>query len=280
MNDNQAARKRFEQFANGDEELDVLEVALLIAAEEYPDLDTQSVRKRFSEMSLRLQSRISECDTELARARELVSLIHGEEAFTGNEGDYYNPDNSFINVVVDTRRGIPLTLAIVHMVVGNGAGLVVKGLNTPSHFLIQVGTLNTAIVDPFSGKILSEAGFRERLKRTLQLVEAPDETVVEHFRAPSTPRDIARRMLSNLKHIYLSAEQAEKALGVCERLLMLVPEDPDELLQRGYLYQHLECVSAAVKDFEKFLNVAPGHAAAERVRMALGAIKRQAATLH
>lgn len=113
-------------------DLDVPRAALLVAAEEYPDLRPELYLRRLKRLGEQLRQRLQ---GEAVHERQIAvvnELLFGEEGFRGNEGQYYDPRNSYLNDVLDRRLGIPITLSIVYVAVGREAGLDVRGLVCPA----------------------------------------------------------------------------------------------------------------------------------------------------
>jgi regulator of sirC expression with transglutaminase-like and TPR domain len=132
------------------------------------------------------------------------------------------------------------------------------------------------LIDAFEGVLVSEDECADRLRATMgRNVEFTPELL-----QPARPKEILLRMLNNLKEIFFKREDWEAALGCCDRMLLIFPEMPLELRDRGLLYQRLECFSAAVPDLERFLELAPQHESAHGVRTALAGLREKAGQLH
>jgi len=216
----------------------------------------------------------------------LSSSIDGgfvaDQGFYGNRDDYYDPRNSFLNEVLTRRTGIPITLAIVCTEIARRLDLPVHGVSFPGHFLVKnVGgdpkTQEPEIVaDPFSGTTLSEDDLRERFK----LAMGPAARFDSRWLRVATPREILVRLLGNLKQIYVQRQEPERALGCCDRILMLIPDAPIELRDRGLVYHELECFGAALADLERFLVLAPREPSADAIRDTLVELRARAARVN
>ena len=255
--------------------IDLGRAALLVAAEEYPGLDLEGYLSRLDELAEQVAGRL-EGQPEAQRAVLLNRFLFREQGFVGNAESYYDPRNSFLNEVLDRRRGIPITLCVVYLEVARRVDLPAWGVGFPGHFLTRVGAAGT-VVDPFHGRVLSESDCAELLESTA----GPAARLVPriHLRA-STPREILARLLGNLKQLYLRDRDFGRALGCCERILLLLPDAPQELRDRGLVYEQLECFSAACADLARFLELAPQDATAEVVRQRLHALRAQVQRLH
>lgn len=274
MND---ARKRFESLARlPDHQIDVAEAALVIAKEEYPDLDIGSYLARLDDLAAAAKQRIPAAVPAEERIRRLNRFLFSERGFAGNHRDYYDPRNSFLNDVLDRRTGIPITLGVVYCELAERLGLDVRGVSFPGHFLVRHVREPEVIVDPFFGTIISEEECAHRLKAIYGREVQLDRRMLE----PATPRQILVRMLNNLKQIYKERDDFLRALRCADEILLLTPDEPRELLERGLIYQRLECFASALRDVERYLEVAPDDETAAAVRAALPELRRQAALLH
>jgi regulator of sirC expression with transglutaminase-like and TPR domain len=246
-----------------EEEIPLAEAALWIAAEERPHVDVASCLLELEALADRARSRVDAALTGAERVARLNHSLFVDEGFRGNRDDYADPQNSFLDTVLDRRTGIPITLSLVYVEVARRIGLDAWGIGFPGHFLAKVRTPGEEIiVDPFYGCTLSLEGCEERL---IQVAGEGARLDPEMLRGART-REILQRILTNLKLLYVSHHEYEAALGCSERILMLVPDDPVELRDRGLVYRELECFGAALDDLQSFLERAPHHASVATVR--------------
>ncbi len=273
-----AARARFAHLAGlADERIDLAEAALWIAAEEYPGLDVQHYVSRLAQLAARAHERLGRVTGAAARVAALNDFLYREEGFAGNRADYYDARNSFLNEVLERRTGIPITLAIVYTWVAARIGLPAQGVGFPGHFLVRIAQPDEILVDPFTGELVSRAECEQRLRATageddLEL----DPSLLE----PTPTRQILARVLRNLKQIWLAREEWQRALGCAERILLVAPDAPLELRDRGLLYARLECFAAAEADLRRFLVLAPDDPSADAVRAQVEELARSAPRLH
>ena len=172
------------------------EGALAIAAHAWPDLDVDDERARLDDLAARVASR---------HRSDLCRVLFDEVGLRGNEDDYYDPDNSFLNRVLERGVGIPISLAVVMIEVGRRAGVPIAGVNAPSHFLVRDGS-DGALLDPFNrGAVVTTE------------VAAPVASTVE----------ILGRMLGNLRGIYVTNGDFTSLIWVL-RLRTLLPGAPPE----------------------------------------------------
>jgi len=255
--------------------LPLAEAALWIAKEEYPDLDVEAYIDRLDELGDQAARRISQYPAQETVVR-FNHFLFRELGFAGNGESYGDPRNSFLNEVLDRRLGIPITLALVYTEVSRRIGLSVVGVGFPGHFLVKWLGEKEVLVDPFFGKVISAEDCLERLRASY----GPTARLDPRLFAAATPREILVRMLRNLKHNYLAAEDLPRALRSVDWMLLVAPEDPAEFRDRGSLYRRLDCFAAAVRDFERFLDLAPADPAAAEIRKLLPDLRRQAERLH
>jgi regulator of sirC expression with transglutaminase-like and TPR domain len=277
MPPSRSPRERFAEVVRGaDDAIDLAEAALLIAAEAYPDLDVARYLGKLDELAAAASAAQDGAGSDAERVRRLVQSLSVDAGFRGNQDDYYDRRNSFLNEVLDRRSGIPITLAVVYIEVARRLGIVLLGVGFPGHFLAKQPGSPELIVDPFFGQILSQRDCEQRLKSVLGSAAQLEPSHLD----VASPREMLVRMLRNLKQIYLRAHELEPALACSERILLVEPELAPELRDRGLLYEQLECYAAARADLERFLAMAPDDPTAAAVRQRLIDIGRHGATLH
>jgi regulator of sirC expression with transglutaminase-like and TPR domain len=243
------SRQRFAALlARPEDAIDLAEAALLIACEEYPELEPATYLERLDAMGAAMAARLSAGSAAEAAAATLADFLFREEGFHGNTEAYYDPRNSFLNDVLDRRTGIPITLSAVYMEVARRAGLPVVGVGLPGHFVVKlVGSDREVIVDPFhEGTLLSEAQCQARLDRIFAGRVKMEPRMLEAV----SPRQILERMLRNLKAIYVKEQDHPRALAVLELLLVLGPGSLEDLRDRGLVYAALDCYGLALRDLE------------------------------
>jgi len=271
------ARLEFQRIARlPDAEIDLAEAALWVAAEEYPGLDVARWLERLAGLAEAARVQLLGARSTSERIARLNAYLYEQQGFGGNRDDYYDPRNSFLNDVLERRTGIPITLAIVYLSVAQRAGVPALGVGFPGHFLVRCDEPEEILVDPFAGAVVSRDECAEWL-RTAAGADAPfDPRLLE----PTPAREIVARLLRNLKQIWLAAEDWSRALACAERILLLTPNAPLELRDRGLLFARLECFAAAEADLRRFLALAPNDAGADAVRAQLVELARSAPRLH
>jgi len=261
--------------AQPDEGIDVARAALLVAQEEYPQLEVDTYLAQLDQLA---KAAAAGMRSRMSAAEQVAALNHFlfvEQGFVGNNENYYDPRNSYLNEVLDRRTGIPISLGVVYSEVAQRLGLPVYGVSFPGHFLAKYLGDPEIIIDPYFGTVISEKECAQRL-RGIYGAKARFDRKLLH---PAGPREILVRLLSNLKQIYVDSSDFTRALACVDRILLLVPDEGREFRDRGILYQRLECYTAALRDFEAYLRLLPDDNAAPLIRENLPDLYRQAALL-
>lgn len=236
--------------------LDLAELALALARDEYPALDVEASLNELQAMAQEARNYLR--GDLAAKASGLARYLFHEMGFHGNTRNYYDPRNSYLNDVLDRRTGIPITLSVLAMAVAGRAGLEVAGVGLPGHFIAKaVGGGQEVLFDPFHGGRLLTPGDCEILVQQVtgrEFQASPDSL-------QATPTGlILQRMLGNLKTVYMQTEDYARAIRVLGRLRQLAPDDP--FLHRdlgaclfqtgrpGLAIDHLQTYLTAVPDGE------------------------------
>jgi regulator of sirC expression with transglutaminase-like and TPR domain len=260
--------------ARPDSEIDLAAGALLIAAEEYPQLREATYLRRLDLLAERVRDRLGQETAPLLVMEAMGRVLFQETGFRGNAEAYYDPRNSFLNDVLDRRLGIPITLGIVTLEVGWRLGLPLSGINFPGHFLVRYdGEVARLLIDPFDGgKVRWENEGQELLDRVYGgMVRMRDD-----FIQPASRIDILARVLTNLKSIYLNTRDDARALAAVDRILILRPSAPMELRDRGLLLARIGRRGEAVSDLERYLEASPEAPDERRVRSLIEDLSREA----
>lgn len=247
------------QVGQGDS-IALLEAAACIAHDEYPDLDVEQLLADVDQLQARLQRRMPADADPLQQLRALNQFFYGELGFGGNLNDYYAPDNSYLHAVLRTRRGIPISLAVLWLELAQGAGLKAHGVAFPGHFLVKVLLpAGQVVMDPMTGQSLSREALGERLEPFRQRRGAAEDEVPMGLYLQAAPaRDILARMLRNLKEIHRAQEDWRRVVAVQNRLIVLLPDAWGEWRDRGQAHAELGQVLEAVEDLETYLAHAAG----------------------
>jgi regulator of sirC expression with transglutaminase-like and TPR domain len=247
------ARKAFADLSILEETVFPLDrAALAIGLEEYPELriddylrclDTYAARTEVIAGRDRSSGNILEC---------LNEVLFIQESFRGNSENYYDPRNSYLNEVIESKQGIPISLSVIYIEVARRIGFPLHGIGLPGHFIVKCPADNRDIlIDPFNhGKVLSLQDCQELLDR----VYGGSVPVQPAYLQPMGKKAIISRMLFNLKGLYYQEEDYHRALAVVDRILMLNPGTLSEIRDRGLLYMQTSLFTRALSDLEHYLN--------------------------
>jgi regulator of sirC expression with transglutaminase-like and TPR domain len=262
----------FATLVGSDAGFPLLEAAASIAQDEYPEFDVQQLLGEVDLLLARLQRRLGHDAPALERLRTLNQFFFADLGFGGNVNDYYDPENSYLPAVLRTRRGIPISLAVLWLELAQGIGLHVRGVAFPGHFMVKaLLPKGQVLIDPFTGQSLSREDLAERLVPFQRGAgpEGLDEVPLGLYLQAAQPREIIARMLRNLKDLHRAHQDWTRLIAVQDRLIVLLPEAWGEWRDRGLA--HAECghTAQAVEDLETYLGRVEGgldiDAIAERV---------------
>lgn len=258
-------RRRFEELVrtHGDG-LDVVLGAVLVAAEANPHVDVAHERARIAALVDGARPALAD-EHDPRRRMERLAAYFRAQGFRGNRDDYTDPRNSYLPDVLSRRVGIPITLALLHLEVGRGLGWPLDGVSFPGRFLVKHrvdGREADVILDPFDAVLLDESDCRALFEQAM----GPAVRFDRRWLRAAAAREILARLLGNLKQIFVQSERLEEALACSDRILILLPDAPGELRDRGVVLQRLECFGPARRDLERFLALAPDDPSADAVR--------------
>lgn len=270
-------RKSFAVFARlPGEQIPLAEAALLVAAEEYPDLDVGSYLSAIDALADDVREEVDNAEDARAAGSVLAAFLHEREGFRGNDADYYDPKNSFLNEVLDRRRGIPITLSILYMEMARRLGLAVQGIGVPGHFMVQLVDAGT-YVDPFSGEVdLRESDCARRVSALFENSLQFDRSML----APQSSRQILTRLLTNLREIYRRQQDDPHSLGALDRLLLLNPDAAHLYRDRALVLQRLGEYRRALRDVEQVRRLQPSLRRSDRFRSWRRQVQEMAARLN
>jgi regulator of sirC expression with transglutaminase-like and TPR domain len=246
--------------------LDLAELALRLARDEYPNIDVDAYLAELDAMA-REASHYMRGDLP-ARVHGLCRYLFHDMGFRGNQNDYYDPLNSYFNQVLERRTGIPITLSVLAMAVGARAGLHLDGIGLPGHFIVMAsdGAANL-LFDPFHGGRVLTATDCENVVR--QATGRNFEVTAERLE-PLPLCLLVMRLLNNLRAIYLKQADMPRAVRVLERLRQLAPEDREMQRDLGVCLVRAGKPGRAIDLLAAYLEAAPEAMDAETVREVLG----------
>jgi len=263
----------FASLVKQDASIPLFEAALAIEQDVDPQLDMVATQAEVDMLAAKLRRRLPSDASHIQKLRMLNHYFYRELAFGGNINNYYDPDNSYLHRVIANRRGIPISLAVIYMEMAQQVGLDVKGISFPGHFLMKLSVQSgEIIIDPFNGTSLSREDLEERLEP--YLTDSPSDLPLSAYLQPAHPRDILVRMLRNLKTLFAEQERWRSLLAVQKRLVILLPDEVNEVRDRGLAYANLECPLAALHDIETYLAERPYAPDAEVLRERLPDLRK------
>ncbi len=264
-----------------DEDIPLVWAALTIARDEYPDLDVAAYEAQLDEYGQRARAQTVDAEGAVGQVRAINNLMFDELGFSGNQQDYYDPRNSYLNDVLDRKLGIPISLAVLQLDIAQRAGVPMQGISFPGHFLVSLPVDGGLLVlDPFHrGRSVDADELKLRAKPHLGDADLRDEQLSELL-VPASNRAILTRMLRNLKTLYVEREDWERALRCTARLLTVDANQPGEVRDRGLLYLRIGHAEAAREDLKHYLALRPQADDIDQVREALIRCSRERARVN
>lgn len=261
-----------------DEHFPLTEAAVAVAQHAYPDLDVQGVLDKIDQWGNKLKKQITSDTPPVQRLQLLKHFFYNELGFGPNPNDFYAPENSYLHQIIENRRGIPISLAILMMELGQQIGLNIRGVSFPNHFMMRISLQQGEIImDPLTGDSLSKNQLQEMLDPYLDAKGYRGELSLplNIFLRASSPREILSRFMRNLKMIYSEDERWERLLGIQERLVILLSDSAEEIRDRGLIFAQLEYVRPAIADLQRYLSEMPGAEDAADIREHITTLESQ-----
>jgi regulator of sirC expression with transglutaminase-like and TPR domain len=256
MGSNERIRADFARLVKRPEaKFDLARAALLIAAEANPNVDVDGEIHTLESWASQLRAQLDPSWNNLQKLARLRNFVYEELRFRGDHRDYYSPSNSLLNEVMGRRLGVPLTLSIIFMELGWRVGMPLEGVGFPGHFLVRLaGEPLDLLLDPYErGTSVHEEDCRRMLH---DLSDGKLELSDGHL-ASISKREMIVRLLMNLKGAYLRADDDVNALAAVDRLLLLKPDDLDEVRDRGLLLYRLQRYVPALEALLRYLDEGP-----------------------
>ncbi len=251
----------FAVLVQSDSALPLLEAAISLGQDEDPALDVQQVLADVDQLMARLRQRLPADAPAMHKLRMVNHYFFNDLHFGGNLNHYYDPHNSFLHRVLQRRRGIPVSLAVLWLELAQGLGLPAHGVGFPGHFMVKVNLPHgQVVIDPFSGQSLGWDELQQRLDawRGSHGLSGADELPLAHYLQAMPARDILARMLRNLKEIYRTQMDWPRLVAVENRLLVLLPQAWEEYRDRGLAQAELGQLGPALRDLELYLGKSGG----------------------
>jgi regulator of sirC expression with transglutaminase-like and TPR domain len=239
--------------------------ALELATLGTPDLEPEPFLDQLNEMASQLADRMRNFNDGRDFVETAQRYLFGELGFHGNQQDFFDPGNSFLNQVLERRTGIPITLSVMYMEIARRLAMPVFGIGLPRHFIIQFDDGNySTYIDPYNG------GRTITVQECFALAGAKVADPILLRRA--SKKQIAMRMVQNLRGVYLRRRDWARAVDTLDLLLLGAPELSGLLKQRGLLHMELKRFQAARRDLERYLTMEPEAADREEIRKQIRAI--------
>lgn len=253
--------------------VDLAEVALLLAQEEYPDLDVEDTLAELDAMAHDLRPQLR--GPLAAQVATLGRYLFHELGFRGNADNYYDPRNSYFNQVLERRTGLPITLSLVAMAVGERSGLNVHGVALPGHFIAKaVQDEDEVLFDPYyAGRLLTPPQCEALVE---QVTGQRFHTTPESLLA-ATAHAITVRLLNNLKGQYLRTHDYLRGARIIRRLCQLLPDDVHQRRDLGVVLTHAGQPGRALEHLEAYLREQTEAVDAQTVRQILDKARAEVA---
>lgn len=266
----------FTSLVASDTEFPLLEAAAAIAQDEEPSLDVQAVLATCDALLVRLKRRLKREAEPIQQLTVLNQFFYQELGFSGNANNFYAPENSYLNEVFRTRRGIPISIAVIWLELAQGLGLQAEGVSFPGHFLVKV-TLPEGLVvlDPLTGQSLGLERLSEQLSpfRMGSADDQESDTPLGLYLQPAAPRDILTRMLRNLKEIFSSQNDWLRLKCVLDRLIVLNPDALYERRDRGLALMAMGLNDQARDDLSAYVSQSVNAADVDIIRARLASLQ-------
>jgi regulator of sirC expression with transglutaminase-like and TPR domain len=279
MKDPNAIRADFERMVKRPESsIELARAALLVAAESDPGVDIDASLHTLDSWTEELRARLEPGWNNLQKLARLRAFVFDDLKFRGDHRDYYDPRNSLLHEVMERRLGIPLTLSIVFMELGWRIGIPFEGVGFPGHFLVRLtGEPGELLLDPFRRGMMIT---REECRKMLEGLSGGRMEFRDSLLDGMSKRDMLARLLLNLKGAYLRANQDEPALAAVDRLLLIHPEDADEVRDRGLLLLRLMRYPEALAALRAYLAARPDATDRERIELHVADIRERITRLN
>ena len=231
-------------------------LALSIGSLIDPAFDIELYVRQLDELADQVDQRLPAGAAGRGRAEGFVSVLHREMGFCGNRESYYDPANSFLHRVIETRRGLPITLSLLYMAVADRLGANVSGMGFPGHFMLAVRDRKGQwFLDPFHGKVVEPeelAGHFGRIFGRELAISAP----FDRYRVSRNA--LILRILNNLRAVYVSRHRLKDALAVLDRMVLIQPEEAFLWRDRGLVHFGLKRLLAAENDLRRYFRQRDG----------------------
>ncbi|MBI4339427.1 MAG: transglutaminase family protein [Chloroflexi bacterium] len=259
-----------EQVRGPEEEVDLALAALYVAGEEYPELDVDACIGALDSLGQRASEAFPQEGDVRERLEALGRHLSTTEGFTGDTDAYDDPRNSYLNDVLDRKKGVPISLSILYKEVAARCGLPLEGIGLPGHFILACpGQAEAVFLDPFhGGRLLSRADCEE-LVHTRYQGRVPFR---EEYLYPYDKKQMLVRLLTNLKRIYFEAKDYPRALSAADRIAIIDPNLDVNIRERARLHYLMGQYREAIRSLELYLKLFPRADDKEKVQGEIAAL--------
>jgi regulator of sirC expression with transglutaminase-like and TPR domain len=263
-----------------DDQVPLLGSALLIAQDEYPNLNAAACNALVEAHVASLRPEVRAIDSAPLKMQAINHRLFNELGYAGNHDEYYDPRNSYMNEVLTRRLGNPISLAVVQLEVARRLGIPLDGVSFPGHFLVRLPVDDGVLVmDPFNrGRPLNADELRQRARPHFG-EDVPDDALLQIL-SPAPPRAILVRMLRNLHAVYAESVDWARAVRCTDRILHLMPDNAEALRDRGLGYSELGHSVGAHHDLGRYLQLNPEAEDADMIRNRMVEQGRERPRLH
>lgn len=256
-------------------DINLARAALYVAAEQEPDLDVVAYLGRIALLSDAAKKMLPGRHSVYDAIHTINELMFNVEGFRGNRDNYYDPKNCLLNHVIDERRGIPITLAIVYAEIARRLGHGLRGVGMPGHYLLAAGRgASEVFIDPFNnGGLLSRKECLGIALRGNRVPKGRLAALASRLLPTSDKRATLKRLLVNLKMMHVKRNESDSALKCAERIQLLDPRDWRNLGEMAGLQAEVGQYSKAEQSFNTFLERAPANTDTSHAENALKQLK-------
>ena len=271
--------KEFSRLASlPNDQIDLAHGALLIAKSAYPELDESVYLDYLDRIAARIKPDFASDEDPADFIAMINRVLFDVEKFHGNRENYYDPDNSFLNRVIDRKTGIPITLSLIYIEIARRLGLDVRGVGLPGHFIaVLYHDSRVIFIDPFNG---GEIRTRDDCLEIVRTYTSGVEVSDFHWLKPVTNSEILARMLRNLKPIYARQGDDVMLFKMIHWILALQPGAPAELAERALLYEAMGNPGRAIADWERYIKSVGDHKMKTEIRARMDYLKKQKSRIH
>jgi regulator of sirC expression with transglutaminase-like and TPR domain len=256
-------------------EINLARAALYVAAEQEPDLDVVAYLGHIALLSNEARKMLPGRHSVYDAIHTINELMYKVEGFKGNRENYYDPKNCLLNYVIDDKRGIPITLAIIYSEIARRLGHNLRGVGMPGHYLLAAGRgASEVFIDPFNnGGLLSRKECLGLALRGNRVPKGRLAALASRLLPTSDKRSTLKRLLVNLKLMHIKRNESDSALKCAERIQLLDPRDWRNLSELARLQAEVGQYSRAVESFNSFLERAPANTDTSHAEHALKQLK-------